>query len=200
MNIITRGAGSVIVKSLEGLPDVVIEPVDRMRPVPMDGNYYLFAQGWHNQKHFRDCTDNEIYEIMWTNCFVTMREIEWLIDDNVNARIVVMGSDSAFKWSHVGAYAAAKLALQRYIETKRMKSPNQQLVCIAPSMIATSGMVERRNDDGKEALQKRLQEHPKGRMVDPEEVASLIRWLLGPDGSFVSGVTIRMNGGEHCQA
>jgi len=200
MKIITRGAGSVIAKALGEIEGVEIVPVGVHERLPMDGGFYLFAQGQNLQKTIREHLTVECLITMRANAWLPMEEIEALIEKNPGARIVVMGSDSGFKWSHNGIYAAAKAALHRYVETKRMQHPGQQLVCVAPSMIFGSGMVTRRNEDGQRALQDRLAAHPMGRMVSADEIAHLIHYLLGPHGQFVSGVVIRMNGGEHCQA
>ena len=109
-----------------------------------------------------------------------------------------MGSDSGYKWSYDGAYAAAKAALHRFIECKRLKYPNQQLVGVAPSCIEDSESVKARGPDGKRALIERIRDHPKQRWVTSFEVANMIHHLLVCDRGYTSGVVIRMNGGEHC--
>lgn len=37
-----------------------------------------------------------------------------------------------------------------------------------------------------------------GRFAKPEEIASAIVWLLGPESSFVTGEVYRVDGGEFC--
>ncbi len=39
---------------------------------------------------------------------------------------------------------------------------------------------------------------PLGRMGTPQDMADLIRFLVGPGASFISGQTIHLNGAEHC--
>lgn len=109
------------------------------------------------------------------------------------ARIVVVGSESGFSGSYDMAYAGAKAALHMYVETRKL-APGQQLVAIAPGIIEDAGMTTRRADT--DALEARKLAHPKGRFVTSREVASLAHWLLGPDGEYVSGTVVRMNGGE----
>jgi 3-oxoacyl-[acyl-carrier protein] reductase len=43
--------------------------------------------------------------------------------------------------------------------------------------------------------QERAARSPLGRAGTPEEVASLIAWLLGPDGGWVTGQVLSPNGG-----
>jgi NAD(P)-dependent dehydrogenase (short-subunit alcohol dehydrogenase family) len=200
MKVTTRGAGSVIAKALGEIDGVEIEAIGREDELPLDGTLYLFCQGLNVQERLFDHTASQLTETMMVNAFDVMGDVDWLLERNPRARIVVMGSDAGFKWSYNGAYAAAKAALHRYVETKRMRRPGQQLVCVAPSMIEGSGMIERRNVQGMVALDRRLSDHPKKRMVRPDEIAHLIHYLLGPYGDFVSGTVIRMNGGEHCNA
>jgi NAD(P)-dependent dehydrogenase (short-subunit alcohol dehydrogenase family) len=117
-----------------------------------------------------------------------------VFDERELARVVVIGSESGFSGSYDSAYAAAKAGLHAYVETKRLK-PRQQLVCVAPGIIADAGMTTRRPD--KDALAARALEHPKRRFVTALEVAKLIRFLLYDDIGYLSGITIRMNGGQH---
>lgn len=112
---------------------------------------------------------------------------------NPSARICVIGSESGFSGSFDMAYAGAKAALHLWVETKRLE-PSQQLVAIAPGIIADAGMTTRREDVAN--LERRAASHPKQRLLAAQEVASLAAWLLGPDGSYVSGTVVRMNGGE----
>lgn len=110
-----------------------------------------------------------------------------------HARICLVGSESGYAGSFDMAYAGAKAALHLYVETKRLQ-PDQQLVAISPGIISDAGMTTRRTDT--DNLAKRQTAHPKGRFVTSREVASLASWLLGPDGEYVSGTVVRMNGGD----
>ena len=39
---------------------------------------------------------------------------------------------------------------------------------------------------------------PLGRLGVPQDMADLIRFLVGPGASYISGQTIHLNGAEHC--
>ncbi len=111
-----------------------------------------------------------------------------------NARIVVVGSESGFAGSYDQAYAAAKAGLHLYVETTRL-GPHQQLVCVAPGIVADAGMTARR--PASDGLARRAVAHPKRRFVTSAEVAKLVHFLLYQDAGYITGVVVRMNGGEH---
>ncbi|MDX2176940.1 MAG: SDR family oxidoreductase [Candidatus Sumerlaeia bacterium] len=65
--------------------------------------------------------------------------------------------------------------------------------CVAPGLVDTA-MAER--IVGNEASLKASQAmHPLGRIGQPDEVAAVIEWLVGENGSWVTGQTIGIDGG-----
>jgi NAD(P)-dependent dehydrogenase (short-subunit alcohol dehydrogenase family) len=188
------GIRSNIVKELRGLlPDgeevagFPLQPAD----IALCDRYFLCA-GVLRAKQLGEQTDEEIVEGLMVNAIGPMRLCDRILATNDKARIVVMGSQSGFAWSYDGTYAAAKAALHRYVETKKL-GPHQQLVCVAPSIIADTGMTERRED--KDNLARREREHPKQRFLKAVEVARLVHFLLYVDEGYVSNTVVRMNGG-----
>ena len=193
--IYVRGAGSAIAQALNDLHQIC--PVPRGEQMPA-GEKYLFCAGLIHQKRVEQQTDAEIWDTWNVNCMSVIRACDRLIESNPKARICVVGSESAFKGSFDAAYAAAKSGLHRYVETKRLKHPGQQLVCVAPTCIIGTGMNRQRNADGIAALQARQRQHPKLRWLEPIEVARMIHFLLCVDEGYTTGVVVRMSGGEHC--
>lgn len=196
--IYVRGAGSAIVSALQTIYPAIV-PVARGEQMPTDSGYrYLFCVGLLYQKPTKDQTKAEIDESFAVNCSNVTRECDRLLDVNPRARICVIGSEAAYTGSFDETYATAKRNLQRYVESKRLKHQDQQIVCIAPTVIMDTGMTNARNEDGWLALGKRRAEHPKQRFLDPMEVARMIHFLLVVDRGYTTNVTIRLNGGEHC--
>ena len=194
--IYVRGADSTIAEALSDLHQ--IHPVLRGEQMPDDGEKYLFCTGLIRPKQSIDQSAEEIAETLKINVIDIIRECDRLISINPKARICVTGSESAFKGSFDGIYAASKAALHRYVETKRLKCPDQQLVCVAPTCILNTGMNRQRNADGVAALERRRLAHPKQRWLQPMEVARMIHFLLCVDAGYTTNVVIRMGGGEHC--
>jgi NAD(P)-dependent dehydrogenase (short-subunit alcohol dehydrogenase family) len=156
---------------------------------------HLFAQGLLRPQAVSQQSSDEIAESLMANAIRTIQQCDLIFAVNPKARVCVIGSESGFAWSFDGAYAAAKAAVHRYVETKRLPKPEQQLICVAPSIIADGGMTLRRDDA--QRLAEKAAAHPKGRFLTCAEVARLIHHVLYVDEGYLSGVVIRLNGGQH---
>lgn len=186
------GMGSSIITALSGL----ISPIAVVRigdEIP-DASRYVLCAGVLRPKPLSGQTPDEVAESLEVNLIRPMRLCDEILARNDTARICVVGSESGYAWSYDGAYAAAKTALHRYVETKRLL-PDQQLVCVAPSIIEDAGMTSRREDI--ENLERRRDRNPKKRFLRSIEVARMIYHLLYVDEGYTTGVMIRMNGGDH---
>lgn len=168
---------------------------DRLLPTGY-GNRYLIAQGLLLGRTARDHSAAASTETWEANFLHIVQKIDHAMDTDSAARVVVIGSESAFAGSYDMAYAGAKAALHLYVETKKLK-PHQQLVAISPGIIADSGMTLRRQDTS--TLEERRAAHPKQRFLSADEVARLAHFLLYVDDGYLSGTVIRMNGGENAQ-
>jgi NAD(P)-dependent dehydrogenase (short-subunit alcohol dehydrogenase family) len=156
---------------------------------------HLFCQGVLTPQHIGAQAPDVIADSFMANCASTIRQCDMIVGTNDNARILVMGSESGFAWSYDGVYAASKAGLHKYVETKKLRTPDQQLVCIAPSIISNGGMTLRRTDE--KNLAKREAEHPKKRFLTCSEVCALMKYLLYIDTGYLTGTVIRLNGGAH---
>jgi NAD(P)-dependent dehydrogenase (short-subunit alcohol dehydrogenase family) len=131
------------------------------------------------------------------NFAMVARQCDLILATNDKARICVIGSESGFSWSFDGVYAASKAAVHRYVETKRLRTPYQQLICIAPSIVGDLGMTSRRTDAAN--LERRKLEHPKQRFLTAAEVCQLIHFALYVDDGYLTNTVIRLNGGAHAR-
>ena len=189
--IAVTGYNSTIVQELKAfLPDG--ELVTRIDHEPPACDRFLFCAGVLHPKTILQQTAGEIIETLMVNAIDPIQYCERILGENDRARICVIGSESGYSWSHNGTYAAAKAAVHKYIETKKLK-PQQQLVGIAPSIIGDTGMTERRTD--LDNLDARRQAHPKQRFLKAAEVARLVHFLLYQDEGYLTGTVIRLNGG-----
>ena len=107
--------------------------------------------------------------------------------------IVNIGGVSAYAGvanrSHV---AAAKAGLSGMTGSLAIELAPRDITvnCVSPGYIATTR-------DGDVPAHFRERPTPAGRPGTPEEIAGMVRFLCGPEGRFITGETIHVNGGWH---
>lgn len=192
--LVIAGFGSRIAAALVAIApaDEVIEPA-RSPGARIDGDRYLFAQGYLAGRSRQEISREEAMRTYLVNLHQITEDIDRIVENNPRARIVVIGSESAFSGSYDETYADAKRQLSAYVERKRLTNPRQQLVCVAPSIIADAGMTTRRPDQAR--LAERASMHPKRRFLSAAEVARVVYYALYQDSGYLSGTTIRLHGG-----
>ncbi|MBT8769177.1 SDR family oxidoreductase [Metapseudomonas boanensis] len=91
-------------------------------------------------------------------------------------------------------YAASKAAIEAMsaIFAKELRGRNITVNCIAPGPIATRQFLEGKSPELIERLNRQA---PLERLGTPEDVAAIVAFLVGPDGGWVNGQTLRANGG-----
>lgn len=162
--------------------------------MPIDLNRYFIATGYLKGKQLAGLSVGCSFMTWNLNYAAVGALCDRIIAVNDDARIVVMGSESGFAGSYDMAYAGAKAALHLYIETKRLRTPDQLLVALAPHIIADSGMTERRSDYA-ETMQRGAGTRI-GRWITAAEVAKVAHWCLYEAPVFISNSIIRLEGGN----
>ncbi len=110
-------------------------------------------------------------------------------------RVVLLSSVAALRGSGGGPYAAMKAALHGFMYdlARGVGSFGGTANVIAPGFVPdTEFWSDRLTDDSRA---ERASQTLTGREGTPGEVASLIAWLLGPDGGWVTGQILSPNGG-----
>lgn len=122
-----------------------------------------------------------------------------MIEGGVGGRIVNTSSitalDGGGTFSKTG-YAAAKAAVQGLTRGAARELGVHGITAnvILPGPIDTDIMGGTLTDERKAGMSSNI---PLQRVGQPEEVAGLIRFLVGEDSSFVSGTSISVDGGKH---
>lgn len=90
-------------------------------------------------------------------------------------------------------YAASKAGVEAMSRSLALEvaSRNVRVNCVAPGFISTE-MTEALSDQQKDSI---LGKIPMGRVANPEEVASVVAFLLGIESSYITGSTLSVNGG-----
>jgi 3-oxoacyl-[acyl-carrier protein] reductase len=91
-------------------------------------------------------------------------------------------------------YSAAKSAVEVFTRVlcKELKGRNITVNCVAPGATATGQWLKGKSE---ELLQTIANLSPLNRLGTPEDIAGLVAFLVSPQGEWVNGQVIRVNGG-----
>jgi 3-oxoacyl-[acyl-carrier protein] reductase len=92
------------------------------------------------------------------------------------------------------AYAATKGAVEAmtHILAKELGRRGITVNAVAPGPVATELFLGDKSEDQVAAVTKMI---PLGRLGEPEDIARVVAFLVGPDGGWVNGQVLRANGG-----
>jgi 3-oxoacyl-[acyl-carrier protein] reductase len=125
--------------------------------------------------------------------FNAMREAARRLRDGgriVNFSTSVVGT----KLETYGVYAATKAAIETFtaILSKELRGRNITVNAVAPGPVATDLFL---NGKSPELIERLAKMNPMERLGTPEDIASAVAFLVGPDGGWINGQVLRANGG-----
>ncbi len=93
-----------------------------------------------------------------------------------------------------GVYAATKAAVEAmtHVLAKELGPKGITVNAVAPGPVETDLFMAGKPSEVLESIRK---SNPFGRLGTPEDIAAAVSFLAGPDGRWVSGQTLRANGG-----
>lgn len=132
-------------------------------------------------------------EINFRGTFNTLRQAARRLRNDgriVNISTSVVG----LKFENYGVYAATKAAVETLsaILAKELRGRNITVNAVAPGPTATDLFLEGKSP---ELIQKLSGLSPLERLGTPDDIAAAVACLVGPDGAWVNGQTLRVNGG-----
>ena len=143
-----------------------------------------------------DCDDASFDQQIAVNLkgsFNGMREAARRLRDGgriVNFSTSVVGT----KLETYSVYAATKAAIETMtaILSKEMRGRNITVNALAPGPTSTDLFLDGKSPELVERLAKM---NPLERLGTPEDIASVVAFLVGPDGAWINGQVLRANGG-----
>jgi 3-oxoacyl-[acyl-carrier protein] reductase len=94
-----------------------------------------------------------------------------------------------------GIYTATKAAVEAFtrVFAKALRGRDNTVNAVAPGPIATALFFEGKSG---EQIQSYAKMPPLERLGEPEDIAAVVAFLVGPDAGWVNGQTLRANGGR----
>jgi 3-oxoacyl-[acyl-carrier protein] reductase len=125
--------------------------------------------------------------------FNAMREAAKRLRDGgriVNFSTSVVG----LKTETYGVYAATKAAIETMtaVLSKELRGRSITVNAVAPGPVATDLFL---NGKSPELIDRLARMNPLERLGTPEDIASAVAFLAGPDGGWINGQVLRPNGG-----
>ena len=140
-----------------------------------------------------DAMFNRQIAVNLTGTFNTLREAAKRLRND--GRIInISSSVTGLLQPTYGVYAATKAAVEAMtsVLAKELRGRNITVNAVAPGPTATKLFL-----DGKpqELIDRLAKMAPLERLGKPEDIASAVAFLAGPDGAWINGQTLRANGG-----
>jgi 3-oxoacyl-[acyl-carrier protein] reductase len=140
-----------------------------------------------------DALYDQSFDINVRGTFNTLREAATRL--NEGGRVVNFSSTTlALNMPGYAIYNATKAAVEAFthVFAKELRGRNVTVNAVAPGPIATSLFLDGKTDEQVQAFAKMP---PLQRLGQPEDIASVVSFLAGPDAGWVNGQILRANGG-----
>jgi len=162
-----------------GRVDVLVNNAGVMNPTPLvDTSDELFEQ---------------TFRINTRGTFNTLREAGTRMNDG--GRIVNFSSTAlALNLPGYAIYNATKAAVESFthVFAKELRGRNITVNAVAPGPVATELFLHGKSE---EQIQQFAKIPPLQRLGQPEDIANVVSFLVGPDAGWVNGQILRANGG-----
>lgn len=151
----------------------------------------------------RELTDDDWFDALELNLFSAVRAVRVmlpLLESVPSGAIVTIGSISGRRSDAiVPSYCAAKAALESWTMTLALELARTKVRVnsVHPGATETPGLIANiaRKGGRPDDLKVRAEAQPRGTLIQPEEVAAAVEFLLSPNSLKISGTSIVIDGG-----
>ena len=152
--------------------------------------------GLHKWTHLKDADEDSydhIFDVNTRGTFNMLREAARRLEDG--GRIVsITSSLTHAPLPGLSLYTASKAAIESFTATlaKELAGRDITVNCVAPGATATEVFLQGKSQ---ETIQHFEDLSPLGRMGTPADIASVVSFLVSPEGEWINGQSLRANGG-----
>jgi NAD(P)-dependent dehydrogenase (short-subunit alcohol dehydrogenase family) len=157
--------------------------------------------GINMKKNFTEVTDEEFQSVLHTNVnsvFSISREVVKIMEKQGSGSIINISSMAAkYGLPRVIAYSASKSAIEGMTAAMatELSAKGIRINAIAPGFIVTD-MTDKAFKTDNERKQKALGRTPMGHMGKPEDIADAAYFLATDGSKYITGTSIRVDGGN----
>ena len=148
---------------------------------------------------FQMTTDKKIKDIFEINFFsqlyFTQQVVKIMLKKKSGSIVFVSSTSSVDGDFGRGSYASSKSAINSIskVMSRELGNFNIRVNSIAPGLTNTDMAI---NNTKKEIIDEVISKTSLNRIAKPEEIAKVISFLLSDDASYITGQTIRVDGGS----
>ena len=183
---------------LDKMPEFVQDLQSRFQRIDVLVN----NAGINHKQDFIDVTNEDferVIKINQTALFALSREVTKVMINQANGGVIIHIGSMAGHYGipKVIAYTAAKTALEGMTKAMAVElSPlGIRVNCVAPGFIKTP-MSAKALDNDPERKNKVLSRTPMRKLGVPEDIANAVYFLASDQASFISGETLKVDGGN----
>ena len=154
--------------------------------------------------NYQDLSAEQYLDTLKLNILGTMHcvkhSISYLANNGGGSFIGMSSIASSLTHRFFGAYTVSKAGIETMMKNAADEYGEQRIRfnAVRPGFIATEMMEVIPRDS--EIFQSYVKNIPLGQVGEPEDVASLVRFLIGPESSWITGQTFTIDGGHSLRA